>query len=392
MAFQISEYLEFNTKNVYEKFAIAKIKKVSSTATPTEEIKTYEFLYTNLKNVPNISFVNLAKKAFKYQKKEIGMKFLENENSILTKIPQYVELKKWDKAIELTFETYDSNIILSVIDKIFKKEDFGDFINILSKFPKIDKFVIDYLKKNSPKDLDVFLIRKFLIEDLFFLYLDRFFNSNELKDRLNNLNKAKTLFKNLENYSNLDIKFYKNYINDLEKSLILKKDYLEKDLIKKDDQPFDISIYDVYKTLISNKNDLETINKNFDLGPKKISILKIRTYYEINNFTDLNKIASTNPLKKVNLTPLALAELYFDNKNYDKVVEYIKQINDNDSFEYKVNILLYIEKYLDAVEVIITDKYCNRKELMIHDILNRKPELKHDVKRLCEKFKFFINI
>ena len=392
LAFQISEYLEFNTKNVYEKFAIAKIKKVSSTATPTEEIKTYEFLYTNLKNVPNISFVNLAKKAFKYQKKEIGMKFLENENSILTKIPQYVELKKWDKAIELTFETYDSNIILSVIDKIFKKEDFGDFINILSKFPKIDKFVIDYLKKNSPKDLDVFLIRKFLIEDLFFLYLDRFFNSNELKDRLNNLNKAKTLFKNLENYSNFDIKFYKNYINDLEKSLILKKDYLEKDLIKKDDQPFDISIYDVYKTLISNKNDLETINKNFDLGPKKISILKIRTYYEINNFTDLNKIASTNPLKKVNLTPLALAELYFDNKNYDKVVEYIKQINDNDSFEYKVNILLYIEKYLDAVEVIITDKYCNRKELMIHDILNRKPELKHDVKRLCEKFKFFINI
>ena len=323
------------------------------------------------------------------------MKFLENENSILTKIPQYVELKKWDKAIELAFETYDSNIILSVIDKIFNKEkDFGDFINIISKYPKIDKYVIDYLKKNSPKDLDVFLIRKFLVEDLFFLYLDRFFNSFELKDRINNLNKAKTLLKNLENNSNFDIKFYKNYINDLEKSLILKKDYLEKDLIKKDDQPFDSSIYDVYKNLISNKNEssLETINKNFDLGPKKISILKIRTYYDINNFTELNKMTGTTSLKKINLTPLAVAELYFDNKNYDKVVEYIKQITDNDCFEYKVNILLYIEKYLDAAEVIITDKYCNRKELMINDILNKKPELRHDIKRLCEKLKFNINI
>ena len=395
LAFQISEYLEFNTKIVYEKFAIAKIKKVSSFATPSEEIRTYKYLYDFLKNVPNISFVNLAKKAFKYEKKEIGMKFLENENSILTKIPQYVELKKWDKAIELAFETYDSNIILSVIDKIFNKEkDFGDFINIISKYPKIDKYVIDYLKKNSPKDLDVFLIRKFLVEDLFFLYLDRFFNSFELKDRINNLNKAKTLLKNLENNSNFDIKFYKNYINDLEKSLILKKDYLEKDLIKKDDQPFDNSIYDVYKNLISNKNEssLETINKNFDLGPKKISILKIRTYYETNNLTELNKMTGATSLKKINLTPLALAELYFDNKNYDKVVEYIKQITDNDCFEYKINILLYIEKYLDAAEVIITDKYCNRKELMINDILNKKPELKHDIKRLCEKLKFNIKI
>ena len=48
-------------------------------------------LNDKMKNVQNFSFINLAKKAFKYNKNIIGMKFLENEKSILTKLPKYID-------------------------------------------------------------------------------------------------------------------------------------------------------------------------------------------------------------------------------------------------------------------------------------------------------------
>ena len=102
-----------------------------------------------LKNIPNISYIKLAKKAFKYGAKEIGIKFLENEKSILTKIPQYIQLKEWDKAISLAFETYDRNVLLTVIDKIFKDRDIDvpKFLNIVSQFENTNSAVIEYLKK-----------------------------------------------------------------------------------------------------------------------------------------------------------------------------------------------------------------------------------------------------
>ncbi len=51
--------------------------------------------------MPNISYFKLAKKTFKYEKYEISLKILDKEKSILIKIPLYIKLKKWDKALEL---------------------------------------------------------------------------------------------------------------------------------------------------------------------------------------------------------------------------------------------------------------------------------------------------
>ena len=57
----------------------------------------YRLLSEKLKSVPKLSFIKLAKKAFKYHKKTLGMRFLENEKSDLSKIPQYIELMQWKK-------------------------------------------------------------------------------------------------------------------------------------------------------------------------------------------------------------------------------------------------------------------------------------------------------
>ena len=50
-------------------------------------------------------------------------------------------------------------------------------------------------------------------------------------------------------------------------------------------------------------------------------------------------------------------------------------ITDEDYFDYKVEMLKYIEKYSDALEVIISDKDCENKAMLVNDILNRSPDL-----------------
>lgn len=138
LANEISVYLNLKVRKVYQKWAVAKIKNLPSGLSQTEEIEYYDEIQKKLSEISGISYIKLAKKAFKFRKEEIGIKFLENEKSILTKIPQYIELKRWDKALELSFETFDKDVIYSVVDKIMAEESVETFKNIVSKYKKAE--------------------------------------------------------------------------------------------------------------------------------------------------------------------------------------------------------------------------------------------------------------
>ena len=116
-----------------------------------KEENIFKILDEKLKNVKNLSFIKLAKKAFKYHKNNIGMKFLEKEKSVLSKIPQYLELNNWDKALELAQNVYDFNVINIVIYKIFKTEKINDFISTVQRHPEAKPIVIQFLQRNAPK-------------------------------------------------------------------------------------------------------------------------------------------------------------------------------------------------------------------------------------------------
>ena len=391
LAYDMSKYLDYNVKKVFQRHAIAKIKKLGPQSSQ-EQNNLYEKISAQLKNIPNISYIKLAKKAFKYGAKEIGIKFLENEKSILTKIPQYIQLKEWDKAISLAFETYDRNVLLTVIDKIFKDRDIDvpKFLTIVSKFENTNSAVIEYLKKNVPDQLENYLKQKNLYEDLFFMYLEKFFRSKDLTSRKEAIEKIKEYQKILEKKpGDFDYKFYRNYINDLENSLKLKSKCLEKGFIQTTDTaPFDNSVYDCFKAIILKGDNkyAEEENKTYDISPKKYMILRLRTYAEMNKFDAIDNVLNGTTLKKLNLTPLNMAELYVDYKKYDKAVEYIKQINEPDYFDYKIEMLKYMEKYADALECIITDKDCDRKDILVNDILAKKPDLRHKADELFSKY------
>ena len=400
LAFNISKYLDYEPKKVYQKFVIAKIKTLSNNSTFSEEAKFFEDLMSKIKDIPNISYIKLAKKAFKYGKNEIGVKFLEKEKSILTKIPQYIELKKWDNALELAFDTFDNNVLYTVLDKIFKVESISDFKSIVNKYEKANTIVIEYLKKNAPKELDNYLEKKNKFEDLFFLNLEKFFLSKDITDRYYYISKLKDNLKKIENnyanFPNFDYKFYKTYVSDLENSLVFKKQCLKDNIIQKTDlSSIDNSIYDCYKMAIKKDEGKDgnyglvekTNNKYFCLNQKKLSILRIYSYGELKLLPAVKVLLNNNTLKKLCLSPINLAELYVDFKDYDQALEFINQVKERDYFEYKTKILLYMEKYEETLEVYFSEGDFEDNIPKIQDLLKKKPELQGKVKELSVKYK-----
>ena len=129
--------------------------------------------------------------------------------------------------------------------------------------------------------------------------------------------------------------------------------------------------------------------KNFELSDKKLTLLKFRTYAEKRKFDEIENIISKLTLKKLGLSALNIAEIYLEYNKYDKAVEYIKQILDNDYFDYKVDMLQFMEKYEDALEVIISDKYKDAEKMkqLVDEIESKRPDLKKKVEDLCLQYK-----
>ncbi len=114
--------------------------------------------------------------------------------------------------------------------------------------------VFDYLKSNHNELLKDFLEEKKNYETLFFHNLDNFFKEIAIERRKIALEEARKCLKNLEGNKEFDFKFYKTYIDDIEKSFYFKRDLLFENLIKQSDiTSFDNSIFDCYKILIKQE-------------------------------------------------------------------------------------------------------------------------------------------
>ena len=392
LAAEISNYLDYSDKKVYQSYAIANIKRLPANCTISQQNKLYDDLINKFKGVQNISYIKIAKKAFKYEKYEIGLKFLDNERSILIKIPLYIKLKKWDKALELALETYDNNILNAVLDKILRNESVSVFISIVSKYSKAKSAIIDFLTKKAPDQLEYYLRELKNNEVLLFYYLELFFNSKTVEEKKKYVKMAKEIEKD---ETGVEHKFYRNYLECLEKSINFKKECAkntENENNEIDIDKYDDSIYDCYKLGILNgkENMIESQNsKNFLVGNKKLTLIKFRAYAEKNKFDEIENIINKFTLKKLGLSPINMAEIYMEYNKYDKAVEYIKQITDNDYFDYKVDMLKYMEKYEDALEVIISDKYKDpeKMKIMVESIEKKRPDLKKKVEDLCLQYK-----
>ena len=412
LAADISKFLGIGIKKVLHKYVISIMKKEidnientfgklgteSSSKINNDNIEEkYKMLFFHLEKVPGISYIKLAKKAAKLKGEKLARYLLEQEKSSLIKIPQLLELKgkkdedkKYEEAIHLAFKTYDFNAVVKVLHKIIKEGN----IKMLSN-PNLQKYfpkIILYLKKYNKDHLIEFLKNTKNYTVLFYLKFEEFLDSSTLSDRTNKLKECKTALKKIDNDPNFDSKFMKKYLEKLENGIEFKKECQDKEktiIHYSEIRPYSVSIYDCYKSgyMKGKANFIEPQNKHFDYSSKKMNLLKLRSYLELKRPDAIDSQLAKTSLKKMGLTPMHLGEMYYDYKYYDKATEYLMQVKDPYYFSYVVDILKSMEKYKEALEVIISCKENENKAIMVEDIIRKQPRLQTYVNELCEKYK-----
>ena len=377
LAFKIAKYLRLPEKDVYLKYAFKTIKKIE--VEDDSEVNTaYNKLMPMLKNLENISYIDIAKKCIKYKKFKLGAKFLENEKSSIVKIPQYLELKDWKKSIELAIQSNDINALMIVLDNIYKVEAKslgGDkkinkvFVGTLLNYPSIKIQVINYLKKNDKiEDLHNYLENMNDNEEIFYLFLEEFFSSKNKSEREEILKKLKNC-----KPEKFDKKFYDNYISDLESSLKFKKECIDKGIFDKNDTTnFDNSIFDCFEKAITKEYDWikKENNNNFKLSTRKITILRLKELFKAKKFDEIDKILEGG-VKKLEISYIKVAMMFLEHGKKEKAVEYALKENNDNLLEEKINLLIKLEKYEEAAEAALKIKDLDKCVEYFNNISNK---------------------
>ena len=157
---------------------------------------------------------------------------------------------------------------------------------------------------------------------------------------------------------------------------------------------FDISIYDLYRTIVKKIRDnnysiIELLNKNIGLSNEGMTIMKLLTFGDYERVSEIKLFIENNKnnIRKCGLTYLNVAEIFFKYKAKDKVVEFVKLINEPEYINYKISMLEYINAFEAELEVIISDKNIENKKFLIDSIIKRKPDLQKKVDEFCEKYR-----
>ena len=402
LAFKISQYLEdeIDIRMVYEKYAINCIKEIGNQIDADKEEDLFHLLNDQLVKVEGFSFFNLAKKAFKYKKDKMGLQFLNNEKSKFAKIPKYIDKNEWGKILSLCENIFDTRVLKEIFDKIMQKISLDEFVPLFGKHPKLKPVVIEYIKRKKPEKVEEYLEYFKNPEELFFLYLEQYFQSSKIERRKKYITKAKKQLDLIDSKkTGFDSKFYKNYLESLEPNISFKLECLttEKGKIIKSPEKtnFDISIYDVYKMVVKAERYplVEKKNDDFNFSNEGLALMRLGAYAENEKVEVINAfIKKGGNLNKLNLKDINVAEVYYNLDDYTHAGKYLKNVNDKIYMSYKIDLLQNMKDVLIAVEVIILDKNFKHKEEFIQNLISGKPKMVRPVKELAEKLKFNLQL
>ena len=401
VASEICEYLGYRTDKVKYKYMIEQMKLINKKVQKfrfsedktkengQEEEKIYKEFFEKIEKIPDISYVNLAKKAIKFRNEKLSMKLLEQEKSALTKIPQLLELNKLTHSLDICFKTYDFNIISIVLEKLSNNISFDEIILEYLKKPEFQSHflkILLYYKRYKPENLTKFLLESKNYNQLFYNQLEEFFNKSDLN------HKKSAITECIKCNKNGSLK-YKKYLDILDSTLAFQEEYNKKRIITSTNKnKEEDSVYDCYLKAIKDNdyNLVEKHNKNIEYSAKKMNILRFRGLLESNKEKVIEEILEKTTIKKLGLTPLNMAEIYYDYKKYNKATEYLLQVKEANYLFYVVNLLKNMGENKKALEIIVTNKDFEMKEQEINEILKKEPNLKEYVDELCTKHKIII--
>lgn len=414
LAADISKFLDYPMKKVLNKYVIAIMKReikdtessLGHNAKSDEIREKYSLLFESLERVPGISFVKLAKKANKYGGKNLAMYLLEQEKSDLVKIPMLLQLKSnIDQLIQVAFDSFDFNAVIKVMHTIKKDKNLDMLVS--NEFKKYHRKILLYYKIYDKKAILNFLEKTKNFVEIYYLNMKTLFKQDTYEDRLEALKMCKSDLKIFENYLKknekaaktelFDIKGTKKLLDRLEFIVNFKKKCFseEKNIIHYSEKdPYRVSVYDCLKQGYKKEesNWIENQNKTIQYSQRKLYLIKFRSYLELRRPDAIENQLQKTPLKKLGLSPIHLAEIYYDYKYYDQAAKWLIQVKDPNYFEYAVNLFKHMKKYKDWLEFVISNKNIDDKENMVNEVLSVSPGLDRFVEEFCTKYKVNLNI
>jgi len=360
LAANISRFLDYPMKKVLNKYVMAIMKREIGymeesldNNSKSEDIKEkYSVLFESLEKVPGISFVKLAKKASKYGGRKLAMYLLEQEKSDLVKIPMLLQLKSnFDEPLKIAFDSYDFNAVFKVMSDV-KKESIDVLVN--QQLHKYFRKILLYYKIYDKDQIIKFLEKTKNYVELYYLNIKTFFRQDNFENRMEAINECKSDLKTFEKYLKklekkndplkadkielFDIKAANKFIEKLEFITKFKNKCIfeEKAIIHYSEKdPFRVSVYECFKKgfMKEESNWIETQNKNIQYSPKKLHLIKFRSYLELKRPDAIENQLQKTPLKKLGLNPINLAEIYYDYKYYDQAARWLVQVKDLSCFK-----------------------------------------------------------
>ena len=399
LAANISKFLDYGIKKVLNKYAIAimkrEIKEMEKTIgnnASNEEIKEkYDILFQSLEKVQGISFMKLAKKASKYGGKKLAMYLLEQEKSDLVKIPMLIQLKdNFDQTLKIAFDSYDFNAVIKVMTKI----DNPNIVKVLAKsdFQKYYRKILLYLKLHDKSKIVDFLQRIKNYVEIYYINIKSYCRQKTFEERMEALKMCKNELKYFDKNDPFDVKGTKKFIERLEYINKFKKacTSVEKEIIHyTEKEPYKVSVYDCFKKGFSKEEGtwIESQNKNLEYSNKKLSLIKFRSYLELRRPDAIENQLQKTPLKKLGLSPIHLAEVYYDYKYYDQAARWLIQVKDPEYYPYVVDLFKHMKKYKEWLEFVIASKNNDDKVNMVNEVLAISPGLERFVEEYCNKYK-----
>ena len=403
LAANISKFLDYSMKKVLNKYVMAIMKReindmestINKNATNEEIKEKYSLLFSNLEKVPGISFVKLAKKANKYGGQKLAMYLLSQEKSDLVKIPMLLKLEdKYDQTIKIAFDSYDFNAVIKVMDTLKKHKKDPEFMNILVKgdLQKYYRKILLYFKIYDKTKIIKFLEKTKNFLEIYYLNIKSYHKQDTFENRMEALKLCKSDLKNFDKNDLFDVKGAKKFIEKLEYITKFKKTCttVEKEIIHyTETEPYKVSVYDCFKKGYTKEqgNWIESQNKNLDYSSKRLNLIKFRSYLEIRRPDAIENQLQKTPLKKLGLTPINLAEVFYDYKYYDKAAYWLIQVKDPNYYPYVVDMFKHMKKYKEWLEFVIASKNNDNKVDMVNEVLAVSPGLERFVEEYCNKYK-----
>ena len=278
--------------------------------------------------VSTIDYTKIAKVAQEKGYKEIAIQLVNNEHSVVKKIPYLLSLNQFEVALEISISNGDMNIVNKVISKILEKlrDNNAAFREFLEKMRFAHRKFITYAKQEG--DIELMKQLRSSMEEVYnFSEVKMFLKRESEISRRNTEERDKALNDIEENFKKVYKDSFKSGIVKTQRKLISKQDDLNK--TQKTQKYAGMTTRDSIIQLLqsSKQEEAKKVAKSVKMSEIWYLGIEAKVFADMGNFEQIEKFLE---VKKSKLPYEYIAKLCLEKKKYTLAGEFINRITDED--------------------------------------------------------------